>query len=58
MKLKKQTGSVRPARVNLPYYTFPFLQALSSQVERFLSQEAPHRKPLGEDAHVNSPGTL
>lgn len=40
MKLKKQAGSVRPARVNLPRYTFPVLQPLSSQVEHFLSQEA------------------
>lgn len=51
MKQKKQTGSVRPACVNLS-----FLQPLSSQVEHFLRQEAQHRKPLGEDVHVNSPG--
>lgn len=42
----QEAGSVRPARVDLPSYR-PFLQPISGRGERFLCQEAPHRKPLG-----------
>lgn len=42
----QETGSVRPAGVDLPSCR-PVLQPISGRAERFLCQEAQHRKPLG-----------